>query len=669
VRHPAEVAVQSRTLDFRRGALLSACLLQPIGATASALGVEVRTLRLASRQTRAIGLQLVHLRFLGVTVEVSFEASIDGAGPCLPPERLDPDLGVWRVLGSDRWLAMASDTSLCVDGEDLASSHAGALSRTWAWTTRPGQVATFARLVAATRSDDAAKDPGPEAVRALAEARGVGWRGVLAAHEAAWAERWRASDVEVSGDAEAQTALRFALYHLNSAADPTDERVSIAARGLTGDDYRGHVFWDTEIYLLPFFTLTWPAAARAMLMYRFLTLDGARAKAKRMGWRGALYAWESADTGAEASPAEVVGPDRKIIAIQTGVQEQHISADIAYAVWRYWQATGDETFLIDAGAEILFETARFWASRAVRGADGRRHIRGVIGPDEYHEHIDDNAFTNVMARWNLARALETAALLQTRWPQAWAGLAARLGLGAAEIADWADAAETIVTGQDPVTGLYEQFEGYFRLEAIDLADYAGRSAPMDVVLGRERIQQSQVVKQADVVALLGLLPEVFVGASAADNFAVYAPRCSHGSSLSRAMHGLAAARLGLADSALGFFRDTASIDLSDTHAAIAGGVHIAAQGGLWLIAVFGFAGLSLAEDGVALDPRLPAQWTALSFALAWRGRRLSLRIGPEPLGIQVTLLSGDPMRVHVAGKAHELRRDAPVHVAPGAVAP
>ncbi len=223
-------------------------------------------------------------------------------------------------------------------------------------------------------------------------------------HEAVWAARWAACDIQIDGDPQAQRALRFAAYHLNGAANPDDETVSIAARGLTGADYAGHVFWDTEIFLLPFFAHTWPNAARALLMYRFHTLDGARAKAARLGWRGALYAWESADTGAEVTPAHAVGPDRRVVEILSGTQEQHISADVAYAVWQYWTVTGDEELMRDAGVEILLETARFWASRATLEDDGRRHIRGVIGPDEYHDGIDDNAFTNVMARRNAGRS-------------------------------------------------------------------------------------------------------------------------------------------------------------------------------------------------------------------------------------------------------------------------
>src|ERR1019366_3208387 len=256
-------------------------------------------------------------------------------------------------------------------------------------------------------------------------------------------------------------------------------------------------------------------------MYRFRTLDAARAKAAGMGWRGALYAWESADTGAEATPAQVVAPDRRVVDVLCGTQEQHISADVAYAVWQYWQATGDEGFLLDAGAEILLETGRFWSSHAQPEADGCHHIRGVIGPDEYHEHIDDNAFTNVMARWNIRRALDVAILLRARWPKVRTSLSSRLGLDDSELEQWRKVAETMATGFDPRTGLFEQFSGFFTLEEIDLAAYAGRSVPMDVVLGRERTRQSQVIKQADVVALLGLLPEEFVGETAAKNFHYY----------------------------------------------------------------------------------------------------------------------------------------------------
>ena len=657
VHHPGDASSHRMTLDMRRGALLTECQFE-----ASTARLGLRTFRLVSLSERALGLQLIQLEIEDGEVEVTLDASFEGVGLGLVPERLEQDLGVWHTKHSGKGLAMAVACSLQIDGRTLPPTAVAQFRWSWSWKSRPGQVAWFERQVAVTRSDSYGEDPGGGARNKLSGARHLGWRGVLTAHEAAWAIRWQCSDVEVEGDAAAQRALRFAVYHLNSAANPGDERVSIGARALTGDDYLGHVFWDTEIFLLPFYILTWPEAARALLMYRYRTLDAARAKAAQMGWRGALYAWESADTGAETTPEQAIAPDRRVVDVLNGKQEQHISADVAYAVWQYWQATGDEGFLLDAGAEILLETGRFWSSRAQPEADGYCHICGVIGPDEYHEHIDDNAFTNVMARWNIRRALDVAAVLRERWPDRWMRLSGRLGVDDAELKQWLNVAETMATGLNRRTGLFEQFAGYSGLENIDLADYLGRSVPMDVVLGRERTQRSQVIKQADVVALLALLPEEFVGETGAANYRYYESRCSHGSSLSRAMHGLVAARLGCSKKALSYFQQTAAIDLTDTHVAIAGGVHIAALGGIWLMAVFGFAGLSLQSDELAIDPHLPVEWRSLGFRVQWRKRCLRIRIEQINDVLEATLETGEPMTLVVRGKRYELRRDQPLRV-------
>ena len=658
VHHPGDVSSHGMTLDLKRGALFS-----EFGQLkAPDVGMRLRTARLVSLNERAVGMQLIQMEIEEGEVEVTLEASFEGLDLGLVPERLEQNFGVWRTLHSGKRLAMATASLLQVDGHALPPTLLGQLKYSWSWKSCPGQIVCFERAVAVARSDAPDLEPDSRARDTIEVARQLGWRGVLAEHEAAWANRWQCSEVEVDGDAAAQKALRFAIYHLNSAANPADEHVSIGARALTGDDYRGHVFWDTEIFLLPFYILTWPEAARTLLMYRFHTLDAARAKAAEMGWRGALYAWESADTGIETTPEHAIGPDRQIIDILCGKQEQHISADIAYAVWQYWQATGDDAFLRDAGAEILLETGRFWSSRARLEADGRHHIRGVIGPDEYHEHIDDNAFTNVMARWNIRRALDVATLLRGRWPKLWTSLSSRLGLDESEFEQWRKVAKTMATGFDAKTGLFEQFAGFFTLEAIDLAAYAGRSVPMDVVLGRERTRQSQVIKQADVVALLGLLPEEFGGETAAKNFLYYEARCGHGSSLSPAMHGMVAARLGFSDVASCYFRQTAAIDLEDTHAAIDGGVHIGALGGIWLMAVFGFAGISLQNDSLAVDPKLPTNWRSLGFRLQWRGRHLKMSIDQTEQRLEATLEAGEPMTLVVSNERQELGRGQTLRV-------
>lgn len=480
---------------------------------------------------------------------------------------------------------------------------------------------------------------------------------VTAAHVREWEARWHLADVTIEGDEAAQRALRFALYHMISSANPEDERVSIGARTLSGAGYKGHVFWDTDIFMLPFYVHTHPESARALLMYRYHTLAAARDKARRFGYRGALYAWESADTGEETTPPYVLTPDGELMRVLSGMEEHHISADVAFAVCQYWRATGDDAFFLEAGAEILFETARLWASRGEFGEDGRYHIRGVIGPDEYHESVDDNAFTNGLAQWNLEQAAAVAELLAQCWPQRWAELAQRLEITDEERAAWTQAARCMYMGFDPQTGLLEQFHGYFGLEDIDLSQYEGRTVPMDVLLGRERTQGSQVVKQADVVMLIYLLWDRFDPAVRAANFRYYEPRTGHGSSLSPAIHALVAARLGDLELAARYFQQAAEIDLGNNMGNAAGGVHAAALGGLWQAAVFGFAGVHVRDDGLTIVPHLPPQWRALRFPLQWRGCQLRFQV--EQAAVEVALVAG-PRAVEVA-----VGDRAPISLAPG----
>ncbi len=638
-RSEGEVVAGVRQLDMRR-ALFRSTITHRTPTGASVTGEE---LRLLSQADRATGLQLLRLWLDRDGVDVRLEASFSFSGLGMEPVRLEDDLVAWRTEVTDRGIAMAGAARLLLGGEALEPERPFPLRWVWSWRSKAGQVAELDRFAGVARAERG-ENPAAPATYALEQVRSIGWRAALGRHEDAWKRRWEIGDVVIGGDDNLQRAVRFAIYHLVSTANPEDERVSVGARALTGDAYFGHVFWDTEIYLLPFYTAVWPEAARAMLMYRFHTLPAAREKAARMGWRGALYAWESADTGEETTPEHVVGENGERVDILCGKLEQHISADIAYAVWHYWRATGDDAFFLSAGAEILLETARFWASRATLEADGKRHIRHVIGPDEYHEDVDDNAFTNVMARWNISRALETVDILSTRWPERLAELPRGLAISAQELADWVDAVDRIFTGFDPATGLYEEFAGFHSLEPINLADYADRTPPIDVVIGRERTQGSQVVKQADVVALLALLPEAFPGQAAEANFRYYEPRCGHGSSLSPAMHALVAARLGDAEMALRYLDGIARLDPNPN---AAGGVRIAGLGGIWQAIVLGFGGLDISGETLAVNPKLPPRWRSLSYQACFRGRRLAIRVSHGKVG--VTLVEGEPMDVRVAG--------------------
>jgi trehalose/maltose hydrolase-like predicted phosphorylase len=551
-----------------------------------------------------------------------------------------------RVSGKEIGIAVASKVQS--PGSELPRHEAGPDlgEERWAWDATLGQTLRLDRLFTVFSSRDVT-NPAKVAQDHLTSMYALGFRTVAERHVDAWCRRWEEAEVRVVGDEEAQRALRFAAYHLIAAANPADEHVSVGARGLTGEAYRGHVFWDTEIYMLPFYVLTAPPTARALLMYRYHTLEAARRKAKEHGYAGALYAWESAESGDETTPRSAVLPDGSVITIQTGEREQHISADIAYAVSQFWQATGDNVFMLEAGAEILIETARFWASRAQVEPDGRAHIRQVIGPDEYHELVDDNAYTNAMAAFNLVRAADAVDIFNREQPCDWQQLSARLGLTDHEPKSWRRKADALVTGLDPATKLFEQFAGYFQLEEVEVAAQRGRVIPIDTYLGPERLRRSKAIKQADVVALSALLWDNWPVAVHEANFRYYEPRTAHGSSLSPALYSLVAARLGDRTLAQTYFRQAAEIDLANNMGNAAVGVHMGALGALWQATVFGVAGLRVRENGIALDPHLLPGWVEMAFPVQWRGRLLRLRLQANPRRIEVAVERGAELTVAV----------------------
>lgn len=609
-----------QTLEHRRILDLRQAMLWREWRQQDAAGriTRIRGFRLASAADRRLLIQSISFTPENYSGVVSIDATIGAS-----PTRQTATGATIALVARTRLVELAGRTQL---PGDLATPQS--------LKVELGNLYRLDRIIVVhtSRGPD---DPGPAAREHADRAIDAGLTTLIDEHLRAWRELWEACDVRIEGDPDVQRALRFAIYHLLSAANPEDERVSIGARALTGSAYQGHVFWDSEIFMLPFFTLTWPEAAKAMLMYRHHTLPAARRRATRLGCRGAFYAWESADTGDDVTPPLVIQPDGEVVRIFTGEQEQHISADVAYGVWSYWRATGDEDFLLGAGAEILLETARFWADRAVRGEDGWHHIHDVIGPDEYHETVDDNAYTNGMAKWNLGAGAQAATLMAERWPQRWEALSSSIGLGAEEPAHWQAIAGNLYTGLDETTGLIEQFRGYFDLEDIDLAAFEHRNAPMDVLLGRERIRRSQVIKQADVLMLLHLLWDDFSPEVREANFRYYEPRCGHGSSLSPAIHALLAARLGDMPLALRYFQQAMEIDLSDNMGNAAGGIHAGSLGGLWQAVVFGFAGLHLTDHGPKHHPHLPPHWNRLSMQFRWQSQSHHLEvpaIGAPPTG-------------------------------------
>lgn len=493
------------------------------------------------------------------------------------------------------------------------------------------------------------------------EAASFGFSECRREHIEGWRRMWERCDILLDGPSRDRMAVRFALFHLASLGPKSDDTVSIAAKGLHGEGYKGHVFWDTEIFILPFFVVQFPDVARRLLMYRYYTLPGARRKALDNGYRGAMYAWESADSGDETTPkwSRPHPETGERVRIWCGELEDHITADVAYAVWNYCRRTGDWDFMRAYGMEMIVEAARFWASRAEwNDVRGRYDILRVIGPDEFHEHVDNNAFTNYMARWTLLKALDLA----EAFPEDWDVLACRLGIDEDEWDQIRRVANLLyIPRPDPDSGVVEQFEGYYGYDDVDLLmlkeNVKGTGESVEEALGRERLARSKLLKQADAVMLGCLLPDLFDKEIWNANWRYYEPRTTHLSSLSASMHSVFASYLGVpaandvgrygaevSPRALGctdaysYFERCISIELEDEKGNLKDGIHAANLGGMWQAVVYGFAGIRLlnvagqgkacslsedvAEPVIAIDPRLPQRWDRLQIPFECRGRRL-----------------------------------------------
>ena len=447
------------------------------------------------------------------------------------------------------------------------------------------------------------------------------------AHRQAWVSVWEHSDIEIGGNVKAQLAVRYNLFQLLIAASPHNDQVSIPAKTLSGFGYRGHIFWDTEIFILPFFTFTQPAIARNLLTYRYHTLDGARRKASDSGYQGAMFSWESAATGDEVTPLWSMpnDPYAKAVRIWCRDREIHISTDIAYAVWQYWQATGDDLWLRDYGSEIILDTAIFWMSRLEWNVKLERYeLCGVIGADEYHEQVNNNTFTNRMVQWHLEKAVAVHDWLQQKFPDRATDLFQKLQLSPDQSLKWKEAIAQIYVSynqENQEAKVIEQCDGFFELKDIDLSSYEPRDRSIQAVLGMDATNESQVLKQPDVLMLLYLMRDEFGDRQdlVQKNWNYYAPRTdsTYGSSLTSGIHAIIAANVGADSEANHHFLRAAMVDLEDNRGNTPDGIHAASAGGIWQAVVFGFGGIQLKDNKPVANPHLPNCWTYLKFKLQW----------------------------------------------------
>ncbi|MDO5572761.1 MAG: glycoside hydrolase family 65 protein [bacterium] len=444
-------------------------------------------------------------------------------------------------------------------------------------------------------------------------------------HCEAWERLWAVAEVQITGDDEAMYALNYSIYHLQCIAPRHTDSLSIAARGLSGQTYKGAVFWDTEMFMLDFFLYTQPAVAKTLLKYRIDTLPGALQKAKEYGYQGAFYAWESQEGGYDACT------DYNVTDVFTGRpmrtyfkdKQVHISAAIVSGIMRYVNTTGDDSLLTEGGYEVIYECARFYYSLLTKRVDREQYeILDVIGPDEYHERVNNNGYTNRMAKY----VLETAAALL-----AYQAIPHRDGVNRQETAGseggwqmWAgrfeEAAEKLYIPQPDKTGIVEQFDGYRKLEDVSIEEVRGRLLNEKEYWGGAYgvASHTQIIKQADVATWMNLFPQDFAKQIMERNWNYYEPRTEHGSSLSACMYAMLACKCDNPDKAYPFFLKSANADLSDGGKEWAGlvyigGTHPAAAGGAYMTAIEGFAGIYMENGELKAEPHLPKNWSEMRF--------------------------------------------------------
>jgi len=513
---------------------------------------------------------------------------------------------------------------------------------------------------------DVSEAPADAAAAAVKAAAEQGYDALLESHSRKWSGKWASSDVIITGDDEAQFALRYSIYQLLIIAPAESEKVSIPARGLSGQVYKGAVFWDTEMFMLPFFLHSDPRTARNLMMYRIHTLEGAKRKAAEYGFLGAFYAWESQDSGDDACTLFNVNDVFTGRPMRTYFRDKqvHISADVVHGIWQYVQFTGDYSLLTDGGAEVIWECARFFYSYAYYNPVKKRYeILDVTGPDEYHERVNNNAFTNALVRETLEIALKTAEYLQTNHAAQFAELSGLFGEGPF-LTEFGEMLEQFYVPQpSPDNLVIEQFDRYFTLEDVTLPELKSRVLNKHEYWGGGNglATTTRILKQADVVLMLNLFKHTFSKEVKKANWEFYEPRTEHGSSLSPCIYALVAADVGSPDWGYPYFMRTATVDLTGESKQYVGdlyigGTHPAANGGAWMAAVLGFAGLHFNGEDVHINPSLPAHWKSVELPVVLQGGTYKLHIARDEITIHASAANTGELTFILAGGQREVCR-------------
>jgi alpha,alpha-trehalose phosphorylase len=559
------------------------------------------------------------------------------------------------AVGVDHVLASPADSDLRVSldadvGEAVLTMDA-----------RPGVPIRVVKYITYQSSRSA---PSAELVtragRTLDRARRDGTDALLASQRSELDKFWDRADIVVtSRDGPAWTArirqaIRWNLFQVCQASWRA-QGSGVPAKGLTAQAYEGHYFWDTEVYLLPFLAYTQPRIARNLLRFRHSMLPRARARAGDLSQRGALFPWRTIN-GEEASAA-----------YQAGTAQYHLNADIAFAVRRYVNTSGDDDFLIEAGAELLVETARMWEDLGFYADDGHFHIHSVTGPDEYTTVVNDNTYTNLMARLNLNYAAASLRKIEQERPEDYAVLVSELDLIPQEIEAWERAALAMFVPYDERRGIYPQDANFLEREVWDLEATPPEHFPLLLHYHPLVIYRHQVIKQADIVLAMFLLGNEFSQEQKCANFDYYDALTTGDSSLSACIQSIVATEVGRDREALDYFRFALLMDLADAAGNASDGVHIASAAGVWQSLIFGFGGVREYDGELSLTPHLPSRWESLTFSLRFRRRQLRIELTHQEETYMLD--EGDPLELTIRGEPHVLSVEVPLRLAGGLGSP
>jgi len=671
----AELESFSRTLDFRDGVLRRELLW----VTAAGQRVQLRSTRMVSFTRRNLALMSYEIVVLDADAEVVITSDVRNRQDEVPE-------GASNVVGFDpRRSAQFENRVLLsqVNGEEQGrmvfgyrAAHSGLglaitvdheLYTADAVSIETRMYAYLGRRtyrIAATMGEPilllkwAAYHDGPPEVEVadlvglarltIDDAQSVG-REAIEAEQQGWLEHyWSRADVQLDGQPELQQAVRWCLFQLAQAAARADG-AGIGAKGVTGSGYQGHYFWDTEIYLIPFLAHTNTGLARRALRFRIAMLDKARERATQMAQRGALFPWRTIN-GEEASAYYAAG-----------TAQYHIDADVAFAICKYADVCGDHDFLVGEALPVLVETARLYVDLGFfRGPERSFHIHSVTGPDEYSAVVNNNLYTNLMARANLYRAAEAVRLLQATDSAAYADLVRDLRLTEQEVSCWQEAAEAMTIPYDEGFGVHPQDENFLSREVWDLANTQPSKLPLLLHYHPLVIYRFQVLKQADAILALFLAGDEFTPEQKRADYEYYDPITTGDSTLSAVVQSIIAAEVGYQDRALTSFLEGIFVDLADLHHNTGDGVHIASAGGVWNALVYGFGGLRDYRGRISIDPRLPQGWTSLRFGFRLNGSRIQLELTQDE--VVLTLVDGPGGTVAVRGLDVAVMGPAPVRV-------